>query len=442
MSRQIRLIPLLSAALLACGGEPAAAPDVAAPPPAETTSAAPALAAPDPAPESALLASDPAPESALPAQPTRAMWVLCEGSQRVLEHPDRLTALIEQAPALGVTDLFVQVYRGGRAWFDSSLADASPYEKMVSETGGDPLAQLIARAHERGLRVHAWVNVLSLSHNPNPPIVKVLGRSAVQVDRRGRSILDYPDYELPAPDIQWYRMGTPGIYLDPAAPGVRERLTATFRELVERYPEIDGLHLDYIRHPGVLPFVPGSRFGVGLDFGYGEASKTRFQRETGLSAPGDGPGGYHSAWDEWRREQVTRLVASIRAATLEAQPDLVLSAAVIAYADRAYLSLAQDWRRWLEDGLLDFAVPMAYTRDDRLLQYQLGDFVRSEFSDRIWIGLGSWLFADEPERALAHIARATEAGVAGVALFSYDAIADSPALLSALRGDTETVRAE
>jgi uncharacterized lipoprotein YddW (UPF0748 family) len=370
------------------------------------------------------------------------MWVLCQGSQQVLEHPDRMTALLERAPALGVTDLFVQVYRGGRAWFDSSLADASPYQQMVEGAGSDPLAELIRRAHEQGLRVHAWVNVLSLSHNGDAPIVRALGRSAVLVDRKGRSLLDYPSHELPAPDIEWYRMGTPGVYLDPAAPGVSERLTATFRELVERYPQLDGLHLDYIRHPGVLPFVPGSRFGVGLDFGYGEASRTRFQRETGLAAPGSGPGGYHSAWDAWRRQKVSDLVASIRAASLEVQPQLVLSAAVISYADRAYLSLAQDWRRWLEDGLVDFAVPMAYTRDDRLLRYQVEDFVRGPFADRIWIGLGTWLFDDEPARALAHIDEAADAGAAGIALFSYDSIADSPALLSALRVDPGSERVE
>ena len=422
--------PLLVLALfasLACSSEPAALPDVAAPPVAEA-----AASAEPSTPESP--ASD--------KSPTRALWVLCQGSQRVLEHPARRARLIEDAAALGVSDLFVQVYRGGRAWFDSSLADASPFEKIRNETGEDPFEQLIVEAQERGMRVHAWVNVLSLSHNPDPPIVKVLGRGAVHVDRKGRSVLDYPDYELPAPDLGWYRMGTPGIYLDPAAPGVSERLSATFRELVERYPRLDGLHLDYIRHPGVLPFVPGSRFGVGLDFGYGEASKTRFQRETGLAAPGDGPGGYHTAWDDWRREQVTRLVASIRQTTQQVQPDLALSAAVISYADRAYLSLAQDWRLWLEQGLLDFAVPMAYTKDDRLLGYQIADFTRGEHAERIWIGLGSWLFDQSPQRAAGQLAAATDAGAAGIALFSYDSIADSPGLLSALRVAPESTRAE
>ena len=71
---------------------------------------------------------------------------------------------------------------------------------------------------------------------------------------------------------------TPGPRLEPdqhppAAPGVAEHLAATFAELVSRYPALDGLHLDYVRYADVLPFTPGTRFGVGLSFGFGEASR-------------------------------------------------------------------------------------------------------------------------------------------------------------------------
>ena len=43
-----------------------------------------------------------------------------ESSQRVLDDPARIEPLLARAAALGVSDLFVQVYRGGRAWFDSA----------------------------------------------------------------------------------------------------------------------------------------------------------------------------------------------------------------------------------------------------------------------------------------------------------------------------------
>lgn len=368
----------------------------------------------------------------LAARPRLGLWVLCEGSQRALETPGKIPALLGDAQSLGVTDLFVQVHRGGRAWFDSSLADASPYARMrAAADGDDPLRRLVAAAHERGLRVHAWVNVLSLAANRTAPALAALGPGAVQVDRRGRSVLDYPALELPAPDRTLLRMGTPAVWLDPGAPGVAALLARTYAELVQRYPELDGLHLDYVRHPDVLPFSPGSRFGVGLDFGYGAASRARFRGETGLEAPFDGDLQNASTWDDWRRGTVTATVRAIADAARAARPGLLVSAAVWAYAERSYLSLFQDWPGWLDAGLLDFAVPMIYTQDDRLLDYELRSYAGLA-PKRIWSGLGAWLFTDDPARAAAQLAAARRAGIAGAVLFSWDAIADAPALRAAL----------
>jgi uncharacterized lipoprotein YddW (UPF0748 family) len=248
--------------------------------------------------------------------------VLAEGSQRVLEHPERIPSLISTARELGATDLFVQVYRGGRAWYQTGLADDGPFRAARDASGADPLAVLLRDAHAAGLRVHAWVNVLSLSQNREAPLLRDLGREAVLVDQHGRSLLDYPELEVPPPDGAYYRMGTPGLYLDPAAEGLTERLAATFAELVTRHPELDGLHLDYIRFPDVLPFSPGSRFGVGIDFGHGAATRSLFREQTGLEPPGPQSQANANAWDAWRRDRVTAVVAAIRSAARAAQPKL------------------------------------------------------------------------------------------------------------------------
>ena len=379
-------------------------------------------------------ASAPARADAKPtASPQRrGLWVLAEGHQRVLEHPDRIPILVEDAGLLGATDLFVQVLRGGRAWFESSLADAGPYRALVEAGGLDTLSELLRQAHAAGLRVHAWVNVLSLARNREAPWLETLGADAVLVDKRGRSLLDYPNFDLPQPDRRYYRMGTPALYLDPASPGVAELVAATFAELLVRYPELDGLHLDYIRYPDVLPFVPGTRFGVGLDFGYGAATRARFRNETGLEAPLGDSTRNANRWDDWRREKLTGLVASIAERGRTARPGVALSAAVWTWADRGYLALGQDWRRWLEDGLIDFAVPMAYTLDDRLLRYQVERFAHLPVGGRIWIGLGTWLFAGQPERALEQIRIARDGGAVAESLFSYDSIVATPALRDAL----------
>ncbi len=396
--RGLRPVVLACVALVACGERP-----------------------PEPPP--------PEPAAVVPA-PRRGLWVLCEGSQRVLEHPDRIPALIADADALDVSDLFVQVYRGGRAWFDSTHADATPYRELRAATGEDTLARLIQVGHAAGLRVHAWVNVLSLAGNRSAPLLRDLP-GAVAVDKQGRSVLDYPKLEVPPPDRRYYRMGTPAVWLDPGAPGLAERMAATFAELLMRHPDLDGLHLDYIRYPDALPFSPGSRFGVGLDFGYGAATRARFQAETGLTAPLGDSLANAERWDDWRREQVTALVRLIGAAARVLAPELELSAAVWTWTDRAYLSLGQDWRRWLEEDLLDFAVVMAYTLDDRLLRYQAEHFA-SLYEGRVWVGLGSWLFADAPERAARQVGIVRATGAAADSLFSWDAIADAPALREAL----------
>lgn len=396
--RGLRPVVLACVALVACGERP-----------------------PEPPP--------PEPAAVVPA-PRRGLWVLCEGSQRVLEHPDRIPALIADADALDVSDLFVQVYRGGRAWFDSTHADATPYRELRAATGEDTLARLIQAGHAAGLRVHAWVNVLSLAGNRSAPLLRDLP-GAVAVDKQGRSVLDYPKLEVPPPDRRYYRMGTPAVWLDPGAPGLAERMAATFAELLMRHPDLDGLHLDYIRYPDALPFSPGSRFGVGLDFGYGAATRARFQAETGLTAPLGDSLANAERWDDWRREQVTALVRLIGAAARVLAPELELSAAVWTWTDRAYLSLGQDWRRWLEEDLLDFAVVMAYTLDDRLLRYQAEHFA-SLYEGRVWVGLGSWLFADAPERAARQVGIVRATGAAADSLFSWDAIADAPALREAL----------
>jgi len=360
----------------------------------------------------------------------RGMWVLCEGSQRVLEHPERIPELLRDAQALGVSDLFVQVYRGGRAWFHSSTADERPYRDILEHTGKDSFADLIEQAHAAGLRVHAWVNVLSLANNRKAPILAELGKEVVTVDRLGRSVLDYPGLELPeAPAM---RMGTPAVWLDPAVPEVHRWLERTFKELALDYPTLDGLHFDYIRYPDVLPFSPGSSFQVGMDFGYAAATRQRFNHETGLMAPFGNQVGSPTSWDTWRRDQLTALVAELGRSAREAQPDLLLSAAVIAYPARAYLSMYQDWRRWLDEGLLDFAVPMLYTLDDRLLRYEATSGANGVGGDRVWIGLGTWLFGKSPERALAQIEIVREAGAHGDALFSWDSIAEKPQLRDAL----------
>jgi len=111
------------------------------------------------------------------------------------------------------------------------------------------------------------------------------------------------------------------------------------------------------------------------------------------------------------------------------------SAAVLPWVDRAYLSVMQDWRRWLEEGSLDFAVAMVYSRDDRQVRYQSHGLVGGVAGERVWLGLGTWLFTRTPERARAQVGIAEAAAPPGIVLFSYDALAGAPDALAALAAE-------
>ncbi|MFP6890335.1 MAG: family 10 glycosylhydrolase [Nitrospinota bacterium] len=365
------------------------------------------------------------------------LWVQAEGSQRTLDSVGKIRSLVAQARRSGVTDIYAQVYRSGRAWFPTRLADDSPSQRA----GGDPLGYLLALAKRKGrakraIRVHAWINSFALARNREAPILKELGHEAVLRDQYGRSLLEYPRSGKP-PWAKGFGLGTPGIFLDPANLAVRRRLAAIVSELLRRYPALSGIHLDFIRYPYALPISPGSRFSPRLDFGYGKESMARFRAETGRLPPTAGAAVSrrdYEAWDHWRRRQVSETVREARGAIRALRPGARLSAAVLPWAERAYLSAFQDWRGWLGEGLLDKVLVMNYSRDSRLAAQISRSSIaarRAEdksFNQLIIIGLGAWLFTGRPAGIWRQWRDARRAGADGVALFSYDQMAGRPGM--------------
>ena len=361
-------------------------------------------------------------------QQSRALWVLAEGDQRLLENKERLESFLLDLEKLNITDVFVQVYRGGRAWFESTHADPTPYQNTWSSQWGDALTTLIRHAHEKDIRVHAWLNTLSLSTNIEAPLLDRLGDEAILVDHKGRSLKDYPSYDFPLPEADYYRIDTPAIWLDPTLPTVKLELKKLINELLQNYPNLDGIHLDYIRYPASMPFTPGSRFGLGLSLGHGTLARMRFKDETGFEAPFGRRMVNSEAFDNWRRQKLTELVGALSMEAKNNDPDIIVSAAVWAYANRAYLSCFQDWRGWLETGSIDLAVPMLYTRDNVLYPYVAREFIHGPFSDRIWIGLGAWLFSQNPTEFSKQLDLVKNQAASGYSRCSWDSIRAKPRL--------------
>jgi uncharacterized lipoprotein YddW (UPF0748 family) len=347
----------------------------------------------------------------------RGLWVVRTG----LVSPSAVDAVVDQAAAGGINTLLVQVRGRGDAFYASRLAPRSVLLERQPQ-GFDPLARVIGRARARGLAVHAWFNVLLVSHFGQPlPAGHVLrerpewamvprSMAAAALRARPETLLDVVRKGRD-PDVE-------GYYLSPSIPAVVQHLDQLVRELVRAYP-LDGLHLDFIRMPG--PEYDNSRSAL-----------ERFREASGgswdlLSGPTLDPEG----WSAHRRALVSALATRLARAAREERPGMQVSAAVVPEEAQAVNQRFQDWFSWASDGTLDAVCPMTYTPDERLFRAQIANArARLGPNPRLWAGVAAYRLSVDEMAARIHAARSL--GASGVVLFSHESFSGDS--LEALRG--------
>jgi uncharacterized lipoprotein YddW (UPF0748 family) len=217
------------------------------------------------------------------------------------------------------------------------------------------------------------------------------------------------------------------LWWDLGHPAVQERLLGMLAEALDRYPTAEGVHLDYIRGPGL-----GGCFSA--------PCLARFQAATGISLPETLPDAaaradyirlhHQDDYSAWRAGEITSLVRRIRELLDRQRPGMALTAAVFPGAEWAYRGVFQDWRRWASEGLVDAVYPMFYAEARAL--WTVEDYLRETIADldrrasasghrraRVVLGLATaWYDEVSPEQAEDLITRALANGADGVALQS------------------------
>jgi uncharacterized lipoprotein YddW (UPF0748 family) len=385
-------------------GRPAAPAAIAKP---DGAAFLPGKAKPDPEPTSA---------SESETRPIDYLWVLRDA----IVTRASIDSVVSRAQAMGVRGLLVQVVGRGDAYYRSSLLPR-PEVLLRAPADFDPLAEVIVRAHRAGLEVHAWVNCLlvwSAPRRPRDPRHVVNEHPewiAAMADGRRMTALDDRDRRM---------LQVEGVFLSPAHPRVRAHLGAVAHEIAAHYA-VDGIHLDYIRQPGVaIGFDPTTRARFALESG---VDPERFaDLEPARRASVD------SAWTAFQRDQVTDVVRAVRESVETARPGLPLSAAVIADTVTAERANAQCWRDWVRDGLLDRVYLMCYAPSVQRVMDQLAAFGR-ELGTTGRVVPGIAVFNTSPSAAAFKILGARTLGFPLVALYSYDSLFAGRPMWAALR---------
>ena len=360
------------------------------------------------------------------ASEIRALWVV----RTSLTSPQKIQAMVNAAADNGFNTLIVQVRGRGDAYYNSRV-EPRAIELKDQPSTFDPLAFTLAEAHKRGLKVHAWLNTSLLAnldalptdprhvYNKHPEWLAVPKAVAAELYKLSPSDPAYREKI-----VEWSKSNRgelEGVYTGPANPKVREHIYKIWMDVLKRYP-VDGLHFDYVRF-------------ASPDFDYSRTSLTNFRKWLEPQLSGDerqqlkeavklnplaAPETFANRFADFQRAQITTLVERIYRAVKKRRPEVVVSAAVFANDENAYNRRFQDWRRWLQMGILDVACPMAYSTDTAVFQKQINVAATTahDAKRRVWAGIGAYRIPVESTIEKINVARSLSAD--GIILFSYE----------------------
>ncbi|HET7747489.1 MAG TPA: family 10 glycosylhydrolase [Vicinamibacteria bacterium] len=358
-----------------------------------------------------------------PAKEVRALWVV----RTSITSPEAVRQVIDDARKSGVNTLIVQVRGRGDAYYKGRW---EPRTVALEDQPADfdPLAETIKAAKKAGISVHAWLNTHLLAnlnelpvqpdhvYNAHPEWLAVPRRAAAELYAMDPADPRYRERIVAASREDTRELE--GLYTAPSHPAVKDHLYRVFLDVVEGY-DVDGVHFDYVRFPSP-------------DFDYSKTALDRFRTAIDPTLSDEERrllGGlvqsrplvyvelFPQAWERFRREQITDLVERISTGVKARKPKVLVSAAVFASDEDAFNRRFQDWKAWLERGLLDVVCPMAYTPDTEVWKRQIAIARGFSFGKAVWAGIGA--YRQPPESALEKIELGRRIGVEGFVLFSY-----------------------
>ena len=368
-----------------------------------------ALVVPDKPAQSDVAVPVPAPElrAAWVATVDNIDWPSRPGLSGAAQRAEALV-MLDRAAQIGLNALVLQVRPTADAIYPSALEPWSEYlsgmQGQPPDDGYDPLAFWIEQAHRRGLALHAWFNPyrarhatakgpLAASHlaNTQPALVKTYGQQ---------------------------------LWMDPGEAAAAERTLAVVADVLRRYA-VDGVHIDDYFYP--YPVSSGIGAAAIKQPFPDQPSWLRYQQAGGLLLR-----------DDWRRDNVNRLVQAMQALVRRERPGALFGISpfglgrpelrppgILGFSQ--YHELYADVELWCEQGWCDYLAPQLYWAIDQpaqafgvLLDYWLA---KAGPGMAVWPGLftsriGAPQRAFDAEQILRQIAllRARRAaGAAGVA---------------------------
>jgi uncharacterized lipoprotein YddW (UPF0748 family) len=334
--------------------------------------------------------------------PIKALWVTRFDYQTDFD----VKQIMRNAAMAGFTDVFFQVRGNATTCYPSDL---EPWSDSVLINGQPPKLNLLSlavdQAHFRGMRLHAYINVLpgwsGEAPSTDPSQLWNARPEWFMVDQTGTPM---------QPVKGWY------TFLNPLHPEVKMHLRKLYEEIIT-YP-IDGIHFDYIRYPYDYYLVATNQYdGLSMQerkeryatFTHDSYSRARL-KEADLNLR------ELERQEMLRKNAISELLCFITKED-RANRGYILSAATLGNPKEATRFAGQDLKRWINEDLLDWVVQMNYSStyfDDHLSSMK--QLLKREQRAHWLVGLS----AENSESVLKHqLDTVSSSGAVGVSIFSY-----------------------
>lgn len=308
--------------------------------------------------------TDPAncsPDPAVPKRQLRAMWIASvtnidwptresgTAPDRIARQQAEYRAWLDLAQRLNHNAVIVQVRPTADAFWPSPLEPWSEYlvarGARGQDPGWDPLAFLVAEAHQRNLEFHAWFNPYRVSMPVGAGDPTAAGADINKL-APNHPVRAHPEWALAYP----VNAAGSRLYYNPGIPEVRQFVQDAMMDAVTRY-DIDGVHFDDYFYP-----YPAA----GQDFADDAAYA---QYGAGFANKGD-----------WRRHNINLLVQEFGARIKAAKPWVKFGISPFGiWRNRAtdplgsdtaglqsYDAIYADTRTWVKQEWVDYILPQIY----------------------------------------------------------------------------------
>lgn len=322
---------------------------------------------------------------------------------------EELCLVLDEFKEAGVNLVFLETFFHGAAIFRSKNVPYRP--KLEGFNYGeypDYLSAFVNEAEKRGIHVHAWVQDFY-----------------VGVKEEATFVVEHPEWLLINQDGK-LRHTTEGhgfggyLFIDPANPEVRNYLVNLYDEILERFPQIKGLNLDYIRYPI-------SVMADNTDTGYTEVSMRGFAERCGLDVGNDNnpqkfnalikENDLEAEWIAYRSEYITSFIKSVRDMVDEKHAGAWVSTAIFPEIEQTYNFKKQSIKAWLDNKYVDMVTPMVHFYSAT----QVGEAVKNLKAmcngAKCYTGLYTTYHNQTTDELDAHIEASKAAGAEGTILF-------------------------